>query len=133
MSQVRVNHTDKHSFGSAVDAMKQGCIAYRQHWRGELIFRQVPSKVPADIVPRMTSLPAKVKEIMAHRNKDLHYHHQIAQLNVDCTVEAYTPSVADMEAEDWIVEPAFVEPYVSMVKVEEPTARETVGTATPLE
>jgi Protein of unknown function (DUF2829) len=117
------------TFGGAVAAMKNGAAVYRQNWAPDfLIFRQVPSTVPADIIPRMTSLPETVKVIARRRNRDLTYRHQFACLSGDNTVEAYVPTIADIEANDWIVlgseMGAGPEPIV---------AGETVGTAKPLE
>lgn len=133
MSQIKVTNIENSNFATAVEVMKQGGIAYREGWNGDFIFRQVPSLVPADIIPKMTSLPNKVKEITLCRNKDLRYRHQFARVSTTNDVEAYSPSVADVEAEDWVVEPA--EPYVGWNKLQEKeaTAGDTVGTATPLE
>ena len=47
------------SFGEAVDKLKKGKMLQRIGWNGKglFIFRQVPSMVGIDIVPKMTSLP----------------------------------------------------------------------------
>lgn len=131
-----VNRSTNQSFGTAVLAMQAGCMVRRQSWNGDFfVFRQVPSKVPHDVIPKMTSLPAKVKEVLMTRHRDLHYHHQFAVVDSLSNIQSFIPTVDDMEAHDWITEPAFIsmEAYQNDNKIEIPTARETVGTAIPLE
>lgn len=117
------------TFGIAVECMKNGAVAYRQNWKPNfLIFRQVPSTVPHDIIPRMTSLPLAVKSILVARNKDVTYRHQFACLSDMNVIEAYIPTIADMEATDWVVPD-----YFHAMESEPIVAGETVGTAKPLE
>jgi hypothetical protein len=112
------------SFGQAVEAMKEGLPVSRASWdqkNGGFVFRQVPSLVPAEIIPRMTSLPEAVKQLVLSRSMPMQYENQLAfvdSLNHACS---WDPTVEDVLATDWLVCQSHV------------TASETVGTATPLE
>lgn len=99
-------------FMAAMAALSIGGYAIRKSWienfgRAEnspLIFRQVPSHIGMDIVPKMQSVPDLVKEVILSRGLDtLNYKHQIAKLYPHNTVVNYSPSVEDIEAEDWYV------------------------------
>jgi hypothetical protein len=112
------------TFGQAIEAMKEGLPVSRSKWYsagGGFVFRQVPSLVPAEIIPRMTSLPEAVKELVLTRGIPMQYENQFAfvdSLNRACS---WAPTVEDALATDWFVRQTHV------------TASETVGTATPLE
>jgi hypothetical protein len=119
------------NFGAVVYALKRGGIAWRASWdkdKGEFIFRQVPSEVPEAIIPKMTSLPPAVKEILVSRQTPARYSNQWAQVSGNNDIRAYTPTVADVEAEDWVIEGFEVEPAAEPI-----VAGDTVGTAKPLE
>lgn len=108
------------TFGQAIEAMKQGKMVSREGWAlGAFIFMQVPSEVPAEVIPKMTSLPASVKAKVAGRGP-LRYNNQIAFVGPDNHVCGWSPSPSQALASDWIIH----EPYV--------VAGETVGTAKPL-
>lgn len=112
------------TFGQAVEAMKEGLPVSRARWyksNGGFVFRQVPSLVPAEIIPLMTSLPEAVKQLVLSRALPMQYENQFAfvdSLNHACS---WNPTVEDVLASDWFVCQSHV------------TASETVGTATPLE
>jgi hypothetical protein len=110
------------SFGQAVEAMKQGQLVSRDGWNGKglMVFMQVPSEVPADIIPRMTSLPPAAKAVALERQAPLRYSNQMALLNPDNTVQGWAPSSSDTLATDWCIHTSYV------------VAGETVGTAKPL-
>jgi len=102
------------SFGTAIKALKQGKRACRKGWNGKglFIFEQMPSSVPAEIVPVMTSLPQSVKNEFKKRfeadpdssnNWGINYHNQIALVKPNNDINGWSPSTADALAEDWIV------------------------------
>ena len=75
---------------------------------GEFIFMQVPSSVPAVVVPGMTSLPDSVKEEFATRFDDpaarakgIRYDNQLALVKNDNLIVGWAPSVEDVMARDW--------------------------------
>jgi len=109
------------TFGDVIVALKQGKTAYRIQWDSCFIFRQVPSVVPSHIVPKMTSLPTSVKQLLVDGG-DLIYNNQIALVTEGESVSGYSPSVEDCFAEDWCIDDE--EPVV---------AGETVGTAIPIQ
>jgi hypothetical protein len=100
------------SFGKAIEALKQGKRVQRKGWNGKglFIFMQVPSEVPMDIVPKMTSLPQAVKdefEDRKHRGENtpttIKYQNQIALVKPDNEINGWSPSTEDALAEDWII------------------------------
>ena len=112
------------TFGQAVESMKQGLPVSRAIWfqgKGGFVFRQVPSSVAVEIIPRMTSLPPIVKQITLERQMPLCYENQLAFVDTANRVSSWAPSVEDALANDWLVR----RPYVA--------ASDTVGTATPTE
>jgi hypothetical protein len=110
------------TFGQALEALKQGKIVSRAGWNGNgmFIFRQVPSEVPVDVIPKMTSLPPAVKEVLAGRGLPLRYQNQLAIVYPDNNIYGWVASPSDCLESDWCIH----EPFA--------VAGETVGTATPL-
>jgi len=94
-------------FGVAIMALKEGKMVARLVWAKEksFIFRQVPSKVAVDIVPKMTSLPFDVKnEIISREDQNtIRYQDQIAKVYPDNTIVAWNPSCSDILANDWLI------------------------------
>lgn len=111
--------TDNHTFGQAIEAAKQGKLISRGASPGTVIFMQVPSQVPADIIPRMTSLPTSVKELARLRGVPLQYADQFAAIDEQNYIKGWTPSTSDLTAQDWVI-------------THHVEASDTVGTATPL-
>ncbi len=107
------------TFGQAIAALKEGQIARREGWTA-FIFRQVPSEVPADTIPRMTSLPPAVKAKLIATGKPITYQNQIAIVCPDNSIHGWQPTIADTLATDWETEGEHV------------VAGETVGTARAL-
>ena len=108
------------TFGQAIEALKQGQIARREGWTG-FIFRQVPSKVPAETIPKMTSLPPAVKAKLIATGEPITYQNQLAIVCPDNSIHGWQPTVEDSLAADWEIDGEHV------------VASETVGTATPLQ
>lgn len=113
---------NQQTFGQAVEAMKQGKLVSREGWNGKglFVFMQVPSEVPVAIIPKMTSLPAAVKEAVLSRQMPLRYKNQFAIVYPDNSVSGWAPSSSDSLANDWVIHGEFV------------VAGDTVGTATPI-
>jgi hypothetical protein len=90
-------------FGEAIRALKQGKRVTRVPYQddGVFVFRQVPAVVPAEIVPKMSSLPASVKLWAAGRS--LSYSNQLAVVNSDGEVYGFAPLPEDILAEDWVI------------------------------
>ncbi len=104
-------------FGEAIKALKQGKRITRQGWKEDghnlFVFMQVPSSVPAHIVPNMSSLPQSVKNEYQRRfdampqeqrkDADIRYRNQLCVVMGDMTTYSWTPSVHDVLEEDWII------------------------------
>jgi hypothetical protein len=103
------SHTLGLPFEHVLGALKSGRRVRRLSRPGHILFRQVPSTVPAEIVGRMTSLPPAVKAEFTSQALPavLVYCDQIA-VYVETslcrfTVVGYSPSVEDLFATDWEV------------------------------
>lgn len=123
------------TFGQAIEALKQGRPVTRPglFFPGKFIFRQVPCEVPAEVIPRMSSLPAAVKDLLSRRGKPITYEHQFCIVNKDNTIHGWLPDGADILATDWCI-------FDKIADAEEPPhtgtphpAADTVGTGVPLE
>lgn len=110
------------TFGAAIQALHEGKIVSRAGWNGKgmFIFRQVPSEVPVDVIPRMTSLPDAVKAKVLERGLPLRYLNQLAIVYPDNNIYGWVASPSDVLESDWCIHDGHE------------VARETVGTATPL-
>jgi hypothetical protein len=93
------------SFGQAVEAMKQGKIVSREGWNGKgmFVFMQVPSEVPAEIISKMTSLPAAVKARVIERGQPLRYQNQLAIVYPDNNIYGWLASPSDCLETDWCI------------------------------
>ena len=101
------------NFGQALIALNDGKRVRRTEWHKEakFIFRQVPSEVPANIVPKMTSLPQTVKNYFAWTFKEesneqinaIYYYYQLALVGLSNTITSWSPSTVDAMSNDWIV------------------------------
>lgn len=93
-------------FQSANKAMQDGKMVTRHGWpMGSFVFAQVPSKIPKEIILKMTSLPPAVKVELEGRGADLNYKDQLAFVNANSEICGYAPSVSDLNAVDWFVLP----------------------------
>ena len=107
------------NFGEAIKALNEGRRVQRLGWNGKglFIFRQVPSQVHIDMVPKMTSLPQSVKDEFIRRKKEttsdagnaphnhtpIRYQNQIAMVYPDNNIYSWAPSVNDAFANDWVI------------------------------
>ncbi len=97
-------------FGDAIKALQQGKMIQRTGWNGKgmFVFMQVPAKVPAEVIPNMTSLPMEVKEEFEKRCADpnnsirgIYYTDQLAIVTSNNIVTGWSPSIVDCMANDW--------------------------------
>lgn len=93
------------NYGAAVEHLRGGGIISRNGWNGAgmFVFKQVPSKVPTHIVPKMSSLPEKVKMRLVSNEISPNYQNQMAIVKPDGTIDSWVASSADTFAEDWIL------------------------------
>ena len=97
--------TEGLNYGHAIEALKKGSRVTRTGWEGKglFVFKQVPSPIKAEIVPKMTSLPQSVKEEFMRREQGPNYQNQLALVKQDGSVDSWVASSSDTFAEDWII------------------------------
>jgi hypothetical protein len=123
------------TFEAALQGLREGKMITRLLWGSQaFVFRQVPSRVPAEIIPKMTSLPLSVKALLAQDwpESSLVYWNQLAKVTAPdektVVIQSWSPAISDLFATDWFI--LGEEEVAAAVPV---VAGETVGTATPLE
>ncbi|AXP79181.1 hypothetical protein CJ739_81 [Mariniflexile rhizosphaerae] len=98
------------TLGEAVTALKEGLRVRRSSWSGDkkFVFRQVPAEIPAEVVPKMQSLPQKVKDYFQGTFEDenkqiasIYYRDQLVLVGLSNSITSYSPSVSDTLAIDW--------------------------------
>ena len=103
-------------FAHVIEALQKGGTATRYNtpaFHGKVIVMQIPQTVPAEVVPRMTSLPEQIKMEIGTIGLDdeykgtISYHDQvlIVTLNDHERVSAtyYVPTWEDIFADDWSI------------------------------
>lgn len=97
------------NFNEITSVIENGEIARRNKMpSGTFIFKQVPSTIPKNVVPNMTSLPIGAKKEFEKRfdqNPSLmsiSYINQWAICDSNNLIKSYCPSIEDIEATDWI-------------------------------
>jgi hypothetical protein len=88
--------------------LKLGKGIQRQTWKtNKFVFMQVPSDINVEnVVPKMQSLPQKVKHIFLERlggnsQKFISYHNQLALVYPDNRITAWNPSTDDILTNDY--------------------------------
>lgn len=87
-------HADGMTFGSAIEAMRQGHSVARTGWNGNGMFVY---RVPANRYPAQTD----VAKAYFGDGAMIPYNAYYAIKNVNETVSTWVPSINDCEAEDW--------------------------------
>lgn len=96
------------SFGEALQALEAGKCVRRESWVGDkFVVKQIDSDIPAEVVPKMQSLPDSAKQFIGKTaNGDIHYRNQcliVKQYPSSTVATNYVPDWNDMSAKDWIV------------------------------
>lgn len=97
--------TQLSSYGTAIEHLRKGGIVSRVGWNGKgmYVFKQVPSRVPAAIVPKMSSLPESVKNRMIASETSPNYQNQMAIVKADGSIDSWVASSSDTFAGDWVL------------------------------
>lgn len=95
-------------FGEALQALEAGKCVRRESWVGDkFVVKQIDSDIPAEVVPKMQSLPDSAKQFIGKTaNGDIHYRNQcliVKQYPSSTVATNYVPDWNDMFAKDWIV------------------------------
>lgn len=96
------------SFGEALQALEAGKCVMRESWIGDkFVVKQIDSDIPAEVVPKMQSLPDSAKQFIGKTaNGDIHYRNQcliVKQYPSSTVATNYVPDWNDMFAKDWMV------------------------------
>lgn len=96
------------SFGEALQALEAGKCVRRESWVGDkFVVKQIDSDIPAEVVPKMQSLPDSAKQFIGKTaNGDIHYRNQcliVKQYPSSTVATNYVPDWNDMFAKDWVV------------------------------
>lgn len=67
------------------------------------IYQQIPAKIELSIVPKMTSVPDGVKEVMEQLQKEFNYQNQAVKVDKDGNTTYWIPTIEDLLAEDWYI------------------------------
>lgn len=96
---------DGMTFGHAIEALKIGSKIARHGWNGKgmFVFKQVPSQISPEVVPKMQSLPDSVKEEFVKRGQGPNYVNQMAIVKADGSIDSWVASSSDTFAEDWYI------------------------------
>ena len=91
-------------FGQALELVVSGRMIAREGWNGKglFVFRQVPSIISVEIVPKMQSLPDAVKVELGSRGyESISYSNQLALVDEHNHITGWSPSTSDALADDW--------------------------------
>lgn len=91
------------TFGEVVDGLQRGKVFTR--WNdGSFITMQIPSNIPSETIPKMTSLNGKVKELLSVK-KGIYYHDQVLRVSPmgdKAKATYYMPTWEDIFSSDWV-------------------------------
>lgn len=98
------------NFAQAIEALNEGKMIQREGWNGKglFVFKQVPSRIDKEFVPKMQSLPQLVKdefELRFAKNavQSISYDNQLAMVSPLNSITGWSPSVSDILANDWVI------------------------------
>lgn len=93
------------TFGTAIDALKNGLIVRRKEWNEtKFVIKQIPAHINEDIIPNMQSLPSMAKKLILNGKGFIDYQNQCLIYNeINGTADSWFPTMADIFAEDWEV------------------------------
>lgn len=93
------------NYGQAIEALEKGECISRKGWNGKNMFicKQVPSEIYCNIIPKMSSLPQKAKDILFDRNKSIFYDSQMIIVTEDSRINSWVASSSDTFAKDYYV------------------------------
>src|SRR5690606_2507951 len=95
-------------FKKAIQALNEGKRVRRESWHSDkrFVFRQVPSEIPKEVIPKMQSLPDTVKAFFLKTFEEeqiaaIYYSDQLALVGMSNCITSYSPTVSDSFASDW--------------------------------
>ena len=93
------------TYGEAIEHLRRGGVVSRHGWNGSgmYVFKQVPSKVPKEIIHKMSSLPEKVKTKMIESDTFPYYQNQMSIVDSFGKINSWLASSSDTFADDWVL------------------------------
>jgi len=97
------------SFGDVIWAIKRGGTAYRDKWAskgGHFVYQPTEINIPMKHLHQVMSMPLLVKQTITKRadpNSDVEFSNQMCMVHPNNKIFAWTPSVTDMNADDWVI------------------------------
>lgn len=93
------------TFEEILPCLKRGDVVTRDaFYDGLVVFMQVPATISPDMVPKMTSLPEAMKQLLQESESGISYHDQFIMFDLgDCTCTYYPFDGEDFTATDWTV------------------------------
>lgn len=98
------NQTAYFDIATAIDNLNKGMAVARKEMveKGQFIYKQIPQKVPIEVMPKMTSVPDRVKQIMAERQQTLNFVDGNFMIVDELgNTSYYLPTGQDLVAKDW--------------------------------
>ncbi len=92
------------SFEQILPLIREGYTVRRDVWgeNGKMVFKQVPARITADIIPKMQSLPDEAKRQILSTGDHINYVSQCLIFNPsNGDANAWCPSIEDIFANDW--------------------------------
>lgn len=95
------------SFGTVINALNVGFLAYRKNWNGKglFVFKQVRVTIAKkEIIENMLSLNDLSKQLVLGANGIINYCNQCLIYNTNTgEANSWVPSISDIFAEDWCI------------------------------
>lgn len=100
------------AIGDVQLALVEGKRVRRQSWSEskKFIFRQIPSMIPKEVVPKMQSLPKTVKDYFQstfenekNQISEIYYSDQIAIVGLSNLIQSYSLTNEDLLSNDWVI------------------------------
>lgn len=95
------------SFGTVINALNVGFLAYRKNWNGKglFVFKQVRTTIAKkEIIENMLSLNDLSKQLVLGANGIINYCNQCLIYNTNTgEANSWVPSISDIFAEDWCI------------------------------
>lgn len=89
-------------FSKALACLRDGFVVCRKSNPKFVIIKQMPADIPTEVIPKMTSLNQKAKDIFIKYNVTLKYRNQLLMVNLESGVATtYVPTTEDCFALDW--------------------------------
>lgn len=102
--EISITTLPRMSFGIAIQVLKFGLAIRRSGWNGKglMVFKQVPTHIESDIIPKMQSLPQSAKDLILEGKGFIDYTSQCLIYNENTgRADSWVPSISDVFAEDW--------------------------------